>query len=102
MLYPTTLGKEVSDLMESLENTLIETVYIPEELMPTGEVSSADAARLLYEARRLQLFGPDRPSERERIEKRYTEIKQEVRCELITKLTSVLKSKINEVSHHGN
>ena len=100
MLHPTTLGKDIVDLMEFAENTIIEAVYIPKELMPTGEVSSAHAARLLREARRLQLFGPDIPSERERIEKEYEKTKQAVRCSLVGELTSVLKAKIASAAPH--
>lgn len=95
---PPPLGKEISDMLNYAEATLVEQVYIPKELMPSGKVSSADTARLLHEAKRLQLFGPDRPSERERIEKRYAKIKHEIQCELVGKLTAVLKRRINEQS----
>ena len=95
---PGPLGKEVADTMKHFESLSVEAVYIPKELMPSGQVSSAHAARLLDKAKRLQLFGPDRPSERERIEKRYAKIKQEIQCELVGKLTAVLKRRINEQS----
>lgn len=96
MLQPPTLGKDIMDTIESLENMCIEAVYIPKELMPTGEHSSAHVARRLQEAKMLQLYGLNILSERGRIEKRYEEIKQEVRCELIADLTSILKAKITQ------
>ena len=96
MLHPPTLGKDISDLIEYVENTIIEAVYIPKELMsPTGEVSSAHMARLLQEAKMRQLYGPDIPSERERIEKRWVELKQEAkRYFLMKRLVRSLKTKI--------
>lgn len=95
-MQPSPLGKEISDMINYAEETLVEQVYIPKELMPSGEVSSVHLARLLDKTKRLRLYGPDRPSERERIEKRYAKLKQEIRCELVGKLTAVLKAKINE------
>jgi len=99
MLHPPTLGKDISEAFEYLENALIEAVYIPKELMPTGEVSSAHAARLLQEAKMLQLYGPDIPSERERIEKRWEELKQEAKHYFLMKrLVRSLKARITQES----